>query len=328
MLTDRFGRVITYIRVSVTDRCNLRCLYCMPEEGMPWFGGPELLNYDEMVRILAVGARLGLRKVRITGGEPLVRPGLPELIARLRDLPGVSALAMTTNGVLLAQHAQELCDAGMQSLNISLDTLRRDRFLQMTRRDLFDRVWEGIEKAAALPFRKIKLNAVLARGFNDDEILDFVRLTRERPFEIRFIEPMPLGPADFWQRSRVVPVPEVLERIRREEEIEELDVPQDTRGPARLYQLRGGRGVVGLISPVSREFCQLCNRIRLTADGKLRGCLMADGELDFRAALRGGADEAEIEGLFLQAMARKPERHFINDEEFVTPGRSMSQIGG
>ncbi|MBE7560365.1 GTP 3',8-cyclase MoaA [bacterium] len=327
-MVDRFGRVITYIRVSVTDRCNLRCLYCMPEEGMPWFAGPDLLNFDEIARVLAVGARLGLRKIRITGGEPLVRPGVPELAARLAALPGVTALAMTTNGVLLAPHVEELYRAGVCSLNISLDTLQPARFMQMTRRDLFARVWEGIEKAAGLPFPKVKINVVLARGVNDDEILDFARLTRTHAFEVRFIEPMPFGPTAAWQEGRVVPAAEILDRIAREEEIAELDIPQDTRGPARLYRLRGARGMVGLISPVSREFCQLCNRIRLTADGKLRGCLMADGELDFRAALRNGAGEPEIEGLFLEAMARKPERHYINEEDFVVPGRGMSQIGG
>ena len=328
MLVDRFGRTITYIRVSVTDRCNLRCMYCMPAEGLPWYASPDLLTYDETLAILAAGARLGLTKVRITGGEPMVRPGLPEFLSRLSKLPHLTRLAMTTNGVLLEQHAGEICAAGVQRLNISLDTLSRERFEKMTRRDLFDRVWRGIEKAAALPFEKIKLNAVLARGFNDDEILDFVRLTYRYPFEIRFIEPMPLGGAGFWQRDRVVPVPEVLERIAAEEDVEELDLPVESRGPARIYRIAGAVGTFGLISPVSREFCELCNRVRLTADGKLRGCLMADGELDFKDALRTGATDADLEGLFQEAMQRKPERHTINDADFVQPERGMSQIGG
>lgn len=328
MLTDRFGRVITYIRVSVTDRCNLRCMYCMPEEGMPWFASPNLLSFEEIARILSVGARLGLVKVRLTGGEPLVRPGLLELIERIAAIPRIHTLAMTTNGVLLAQHVEQIQRAGVHSLNISLDTLRPDRFQTLTRRDLFHRVWEGIEKAAALPFRKIKLNVVLARGFNDDEMVEFVRLTRRHPFEIRFIEPMPFAPTDFWQRDRVVPVAEVLERIRREEELEEIEAPEESRGPARLYRIPSARGRVGLISPVSREFCRLCNRMRLTADGKLRGCLLSEGELDFRAALRNGAADADLENLFLEAMIRKPERHHINDEDYVAPVRGMSQIGG
>jgi GTP 3',8-cyclase len=327
MLIDSFGRSITYIRVSVTQHCNLRCLYCMDEDSDPE-QSEELLTFAEIERILRVGCRLGLSKVRITGGEPLLRPGLATLITTIASIPALSAISITTNGVLLEQHAQEIHDTGVNSINISLDSLQRERFEQITHRDLFIQVWQGIQAAIALPFSSIKINVVLTRGINDDEIINFFRLTQDYPLQVRFIEPMPLGPEGFWQRDKVVSAIEILERIRAEEELVEIDLPCKVRGPARIYQTPGAPGTIGLISPVSHDFCETCNRIRLLADGKLRGCLIAGGEVNLRPALRGDEDDKQLEDLFHQAVQLKPEQHHINDADYTPPNRSMPRIGG
>lgn len=339
-LIDPFGRPITYIRVSVTDRCNLRCRYCMPSERPEWLERGHVLSFEEIERLMRVAAQEGVRKVRLTGGEPLVRRDLPELVARLSRLPGLETVAMTTNATLLARHARELKEAGLTRLNVSLDSLRRDRFRAITRSDQFDEVWQGIRQALVAGFQPLKINVVVIRGFNDDEVADFALLTRDYPFHVRFIEYMPIG-GDIrdWSREKVVPCGEIRARIAERVELEEEGgegnrgeggtVPGGAdAGPERLWRVKGG-GRLGFISPVSDEFCARCNRVRLTSDGMLRGCLMRDGEVDFRAALRGGASDDEIRQLLHHAIGRKPEKHLINSPEFRhAEFYTMNRLGG
>lgn len=341
-LIDAFGRHITYVRISVTDRCNLRCRYCMPKAGPEWMERGTILSFDEIERFVRVAAARGVRKIRLTGGEPMVRRGLTDLVRRIAAIPGIQTVAMTTNATMLARSAVELKAAGLTRLNISLDSLRRDRFREITKADMFDDVWAGIQAALAAGFAPLKLNVVVIRGFNDDELADFARLTLTHAVHVRFIEYMPIG-ADGtdWSRDRVVPAAEIRERLMAEVGLEPEGSPADREagglpaatldgdaGPERLWRVPGG-GRVGFISAVSDEFCARCNRVRLTSDGMLRGCLMRDGEVDFRAAFRNAADDAEISALLDSAMGRKPEKHLINSDEFVASGYyTMNRLGG
>jgi len=271
-LKDNFHRTIDYLRISVTDRCNLRCRYCMPETGIPSFGHANIMRYEEILRVAGAAVGLGFRKIRITGGEPLVRQGITEFMRQLIQLPGLRELTLTTNGVLLGEKAQELYDLGVRRINVSLDTLKRKKFEYITRRDFLLNVMGGIHKAAKVGFYPIKINIVAIRGFNDDEILDFARLAEKQPYHVRFIEYMPIGDGNDWKPEQSISSEEIRHIIQQYRPLEPLE-HDSMDGPAELYSFPGAAGRVGFISPLSNSFCESCNRLRLTADGKLRSCL-------------------------------------------------------
>lgn len=321
---DRFNRSISYLRVSVTDRCNLRCVYCMPADGVPWVPHTKILRYEEMLRVVQVGASLGISKIRITGGEPLVRRGIASFVGMLAAVPGVDDLAMTTNGTLLEAHAQELADAGLHRVNVSLDTLRPERFRAITRCGTLEDVERGFRAAQEAGLEPMKFNMVLMRGVNDDEVVDFARRTLDEAFHIRFIEEMPVGPSG---RERFVPISEVRGQIEDAFGLLEAVRLRAGNGPASYYRIPGAKGTIGFISAVTEHFCHQCNRLRLTADGNLRPCLLSNEEIPLREALRSGISDEELRSLFLSAVAAKPERHHLL--EGASPdGRNMSQIGG
>ena len=321
--TDHFARPISYLRVSVTDRCNLRCAYCMPVEGVPWRPHDDILTFEEIERIVRVAAALGISKVRLTGGEPLVRAGIVDLVRLLALVPEVDDLAMTTNGTLLPRHAGALASAGLDRANISLDTLRPERFRRITRLGDIRAVLAGIESALDANLAPVKLNVVLMAGENDDEIADFVRLTLDRPLHVRFIERMPIG-ALGPEPSALVPTDLVMRRIEAEFGRLLPGRPDRGNGPAAYYTLTGARGTLGFISAMTDHFCSHCNRLRLTADGNLRPCLMSDTEIALRPALRSGVSDEELRALILEAVFAKPEAH----GEIAEGERKMSQIGG
>jgi cyclic pyranopterin phosphate synthase len=327
---DAYNRPISYLRISVTDRCNLRCIYCMPPEGVPSRSHDEILRYEEIETLVRAAAELGISKVRLTGGEPLVRLGLVDLVDALARVPGVDDLAMTTNGILLARHAQELAEAGLQRVNVSLDTLRPERFQHITRRGRMEDVLAGMEAARAAGLAPVKINTVVIRGMNDDEVVNFARKTVETEWNIRFIEAMPVGnsvlAAGGW-RDRVVTAQEIRRQI--EAALGDLEPAKMGvgNGPARYYRLPGAKGTLGFITPVSEHFCYQCNRLRLTADGQLRPCLLSDQEIDLRTPLRGGAGVEEIKELLLKGIEDKPMRHHL-DECQLPEKRVMSEIGG
>ena len=324
--SDNFDRPISYLRVSVTDRCDLRCVYCMPAGGVTWRPHGEILHYEEIERVVRAAASLGISKVRLTGGEPLVRKGLVDLVAMIASIPGIDDLAMTTNGILLARHAEELKAAGLKRVNVSLDTLRPERFRTITRLGELSDTLEGIAAAKEAGLVPVKVNTVVIRGLNDDEVADFARLTHEPDWHVRFIEVMPVGDNTDWAGNGYVPMGEVRERIERE--LGELRPAKlGGGGPARYYRLPGAQGAIGFISPVSQHFCYQCNRLRLTADGKLRPCLLSDSEIDLRTPLRQGATIEETKRLIVEAVRAKPERHHLS-EQIIPQGRAMSEIGG
>jgi len=326
-MIDAYRRNITYLRVSLTDRCNLRCTYCMPEEGIAWMPTPNLLTDDEIVRVVAITARHGLKKVRLTGGEPLIRSGLPDLVRRLCDLPGIEEVTLTTNGVLLAAQAAALYAAGLRRINISLDTLRPETFAATVRRDLFHQVWEGIVVAERVGFDPIKINVVLQQGINDTEVLDFVRLTFKTPYHIRFIEQMPCADWEMWRRV-YRPFSNAREAIESTWGPLSAVVLDAESGPAEVFRLSGARGTVGFIHAISHDFCDRCNRIRLTADGKIRPCLFSEMVVDLRHALRSGADDEVIEGLLRLALTIKPEYHELDMIPQKKSLHTMVNIGG
>jgi cyclic pyranopterin phosphate synthase len=324
---DNFNRPISYLRVSVTDRCNLRCVYCMPPEGIPWRPHEEILRYEEIETVVWAAAELGISKVRLTGGEPLVRKGLVDLVSMISCIPGIDDLAMTTNGVLLACYAKELKAAGLKRVNVSLDTLRPERFRTITRLGELSDTLDGIAAAKEAGLVPVKINTVVIRGLNDDEAVDFARLTYAPDWHVRFIEVMPLGNNADWAGNGYVPMGEVRERIERE--LGGL-IPAKLGvggGPARYYRLAGAQGTIGFITPISEHFCYQCNRLRLTADGKLRPCLLSDYEIDLRTPLRRGASAEEIKALIIEGIRNKPERHHLS-EQVIPQGRAMSEIGG
>jgi cyclic pyranopterin phosphate synthase len=324
---DNFNRPISYLRISVTDRCNLRCVYCMPPEGVPCRSHEEILRYEEIELIVRAAASIGISKVRLTGGEPLVRLGFVELVRMLARIPGIDDLAMTTNGTLLARYTAELAQAGLKRVNVSLDTLQPERFRQITRRGDLAAVFEGIAAAKEAGLVPVKINTVVVRGLNDDEAVDFARLTLEEDWHVRFIELMPLGTNIAWAGDGYVSMGEVRHRIK--DALGEL-VPAKERfgnGPARYYRLPGAVGTIGFISPVSEHFCYQCNRLRLTADGRLRPCLLSDYEMDLRTPLRQGAGLTEVRELLIRSIGAKPERHHL-DESISPRERAMSEIGG
>jgi cyclic pyranopterin phosphate synthase len=323
VLLDTFGRTATDMRVSLTDRCNLRCTYCMPAEGLPWLPSDELLSDDELVRLVRVAASAGVRTVRLTGGEPLIRPGLPGLVARLAELV---ELSLTTNGLGLVRLAQPLADAGLKRVNVSLDTLKPERFLELTRRDRFDDVVAGMAAAADAGLSPVKVNTVLMRGVNDDEAEALLDWCLERGYELRFIEQMPLDPQHAWSRAEMVTADEILEQLSARYTL----TPLEDRGsaPAEAFLVDGGPARVGIVGSVTRPFCSTCDRIRLTADGQFRTCLFAREETDLRTPLRAGATDDELAERMGLAVRAKKVGHGIDDPAFLQPDRPMSAIGG
>jgi cyclic pyranopterin phosphate synthase len=327
MLIDSFGRVHDNLRISVTDRCNIRCFYCMPESGVEFVRRSEILDFEEIERFVRIAVTLGVSKLRVTGGEPLVRRDLPVLIRRLADIPGIRDLALTTNGVLLPELAGPLYDAGLRRINVHIDTLDRERFRQITRRDDLDRVLAGIETARHLGYR-IKLNAVAVKNLVEPDVVPLARFARENGYEVRYIEFMPLDAQNLWDRGKVLLADQIIETLSRE--IAPLvPVPDpDPRAPATEYNFADGIGQVGFIASVSRPFCLNCNRIRLTADGKLRYCLFAIQEDDVKGLMRSGATDGEIADLIRRNVGGKWIGHEINSGKFVPPPRPMHSIGG
>jgi cyclic pyranopterin phosphate synthase len=380
-LIDSYNRTIDYLRISVTDRCNFRCVYCMPEQGAPIAPKEDILTFEEIERLARIAVSLGMTKIRLTGGEPLVRRDIDQLVCKIGAIPGLTDFSMTTNGFLLARHAENFSRAGLTRINISLDTLRPERFVKLARRGSLDEVLCGIDAAESAGLVPIKLNCVMMRGWNDDEVVEFAKLTYDRPFDVRFIELMPINwsrgddsasemqsffalsaPSDYRKSDRIQlyanantatfrsafhsPDPEVqtgqldaaqmrrafvsTEEIKRniEADLGEMSPAEIvTNGPARSFRLPGARGTVGFISQITNDMCVSCNRLRLTADGMLRPCLMADGEVDLRTAMRSGADDAAIEELFRLTVFHKPREHRLEDG-LAPIGRNMSQLGG
>jgi cyclic pyranopterin phosphate synthase len=324
---DNNHRVINYLRLSVTDRCNLRCIYCMPEEGVEFVPHNEILTYEEMLRVVSLSVLHGIRKVRLTGGEPLVRKGIIPFIERLCRIDGLEEISLTTNGVLLKDFARPLRECGICRVNVSMDTLRPERFCRITRRDYFDRVWEGIEAAESAGFQPIKINVVAMRRMNDDEILDFARLTFRKPYHVRFIEMMPVGEKNSWTAERFLSIKEIRSMIQRLGPVTPLDSkPLD--GPAQRYVLKGAKGEIGLIGALSHHFCKKCNRLRLTADGHLRGCLFSEQETDIKTPLRQGKENGHLLELITNVIFNKPENHGLDIYSPRKCVRSMNSIGG
>ena len=327
MLLDPFRRKINYLRISITDRCNLRCRYCMPEEGIPLIPHEEILTYEEILRIVRVFATEGISKVRLTGGEPLVRKGIVDFVSRLSQIEEIKDLSLTTNGILLKQFAHDLKKAGLRRINISLDSLTKERFCQITRKDDFERVWAGIEEALRVGLFPIKINMVAIQGLNDDEIESFARLTLHLPLIIRYIEYMPSGNGEEWKESDILTIPRIKDRLERVGKL--IPIPSGRwDGPAKRYRIEGALGEIGLIGPVSSHFCHDCNRLRLTPDGKIRTCLFSDAEIDVKELLRNGGSDQDLKERLLVALREKPERHPIHTLQFKKCQRNMSAIGG
>lgn len=350
-LSDSFHRPISYLRVSVTDRCNLRCVYCVPPQGVQHISPHQVLRYEEIIRIVRAAQTLGITKIRVTGGEPLVRSGIVDFIRMLAGVEGIQDIAMTTNGILLGKYARELREAGLKRVNVSLDTLRPDRFRQVTRGGRLKELLDGLEAAQKAGLTPIKINVVAMQGFNNDEVQDFGRLTQDREWHVRFIELMPMGQGGQERLDELEALADTprcvspdFQNLLREGHIQDgfLSIAQVRNlleplgdlepsevmgnGPARYYRLPRARGTLGFISPVSEYFCANCNRLRLTANGRLRPCLLAEHELDLLATLRQGASQDELQALLREAIAAKPERHLIDRN--VVPRDRMVQIGG
>jgi GTP 3',8-cyclase len=327
-LIDSFGRVHDNLRISVTDRCNLRCFYCMPEDNVQFMPRADLLTFEEIARVARIAASLGITKLRLTGGEPLVRRELHKLVELLAAIPGIHDIGLTTNGLLLAEEASRLYDAGLRRINVSLDALSPEAFRKFTRRDGFEQVLEGIQAAQQAGFDPVKINAVSVRGMTEDEIVPFGHFARETGCEVRFIEYMPLDAENHWERGKVLFAHEILERLSQEIQ-PLLPLPdQDSRAPATDYEFADGVGRIGFIASVSQPFCLSCNRIRLTAEGKIRNCLFSLEETDLRGLLRGDGTDAEIAKAIRSSVAAKKEGHEINTARFIQPLRPMHSIGG
>lgn len=328
---DSYRRKIDYLRISVTDRCNLRCVYCMPPEGIELMDPHGILRYEELLRVARVAVEHGVTKIRVTGGEPLVRRGIIEFLSSLASLKDLEDLSLTTNGVLLRDYAQRLKDAGLKRVNVSLDTMKRERFLKITRGDNLKQVLDGLEEALRVGLTPVKINMVVIKGFNDDEVLDFAKLSLTRPYHVRYIEYMPFNSQEGWQKDKCLTAKEIKEMIEKEiAPLEAVADPEGGAGPARRFRFKDAAGEIGLISPLSEHFCGSCNRLRLTSDGKLRVCLFSDSEIDIRKALRDGSGDDVIEHLLFQAVAEKPEGHNIsfNENVFKKCSKTMSFIGG
>jgi GTP 3',8-cyclase len=329
LLVDSYGRRIKSMRISITDKCNFRCVYCMPAEGLPWLPRAEILTYEEIAHLSRVAVGLGIEQIRLTGGEPTVRRDLPELIRMLHSIPGLRSLSLTTNGVLLTRLAGSLAEAGLTRINVSLDSLVRERFAELARRDALDQVLAGLEELEKYPtIRPIKVNAVAMRGFTEAEVLDFAHLARRKPYVIRWIEFMPLDADQIWRKEDILTGGEIQAIIESEFGPLTRITTGDKSETARRYTFADGIGEVGFINPVSEPFCATCDRIRLTADGHLRTCLFAHIETDLRAPLRSGAADEEIAQTIRDAVWHKELKHYIGDKRFRRTARSMSMIGG
>ena len=326
-LVDTHGRIVRDLRISVTDRCNLRCVYCMPAEGMPWLPREEILTYEEIERVARVCVECGVHGIRLTGGEPTVRKDLPVLVRKLRALSPSLDLSLTTNGIQLVAMADALRAAGLDRVNVSLDTLSRERFQRIARRDRLADVLAGLEAARHAGFSPIKVNAVLVRGFNEDEAVPLARWARENGFELRFIEWMPLDYSQAWDRTQLVSAAEILAQLAAALPLGPEE-DGDPSAPARTWRWADGSGRVGVVASVTRPFCGTCDRIRLTADGQVRTCLFAHREYDVRSLLRSGAGDDALEALLRDAVRRKLPGHLVGQREFVQPARGMSSIGG
>jgi cyclic pyranopterin phosphate synthase len=327
-LPDTFGRVATDLRVSVTDRCNLRCTYCMPAEGLPWMAKPEMLSDDELLRVIAIFVGLGVRQVRLTGGEPLLRRSIVELVAGIATLQPRPLIAMTTNGVGLERLAESLAGAGLDRVNVSLDTIDQQEFFKLTRRDRLADVERGLKAAASAGLTPVKVNAVAMRGINDHSAADVLQWCLDRGYQLRFIEQMPLDAQHAWQRDQMVTAADIHQQLSSRFQLTPL--PDEARGsaPAELFEVDGGPARVGIIASVSAPFCAACDRVRLTSDGQVRNCLFARTEVDLRGPLRAGASDAELAALVQGEMWRKARGHGIGSPGFVQPERPMSSIGG
>ena len=329
MLADSFGRIATDLRVSLTDRCNLRCAYCMPPEGLDWLPKADELTDDEVVRLIRIGVELlGIREVRFTGGEPLLRRGLAGIVARTAELRPRPEISLTTNAIGLERTAETLRAAGLDRINVSLDTLRPETFRKLARRDRLPDVLDGLAAAAQAGLRPVKVNAVLMRDLNDDEAVPLLRYCLDHGYELRFIEQMPLDAQHGWKRAEMVTAEEILAALGREFTLTPDDPRQRGSAPAEAFDVDGGPARVGVIASVTRPFCGTCDRVRLTADGQVRNCLFARSESDLRGPLRAGADDAELAAAWRRAVAVKLPGHGINDPSFLQPDRPMSAIGG
>ncbi|WP_333655879.1 GTP 3',8-cyclase MoaA [Dissulfurispira sp.] len=326
LIKDKYERIIDYMRISIIDRCNLRCIYCMPSEGIKPIEHKDILGYEEIIRIVRIAAGLGARKIRLTGGEPLIRKDLPYLVSSINSIEGIEDISLTTNGLLLKKYAQSLSSAGLRRVNVSLDSLRPERYREITRGGDINSVLEGIHEAENAGLLPIKINMVPIRGFNDDEIEEFARLTLKTSYNVRFIEFMPIGAKEIWDHEKYISTEEIKERASKIAPL--IPVKIRRSGPARYFRFEGAPGVVGFISPITHHFCNSCNRLRLTSDGKLRPCLFSETEIDLKSAMRCGASDEEIERLLRLSIEIKPEGHSINHEKCFTHLKPMSKIGG
>ncbi|MEE8329499.1 MAG: GTP 3',8-cyclase MoaA [Thermodesulfovibrionia bacterium] len=325
-LEDSYKRRIDYLRVSITDKCNLKCVYCMPKKGIKHFDDSEILTSEEIVRFVRIARKNGLRKVRITGGEPLMRKDILSLVSSIKKT-GIRDLSLTTNGIMLSKYAGKLKKAGLDRANISLDTMDADKFRTITNGGDISRVWEAVEAAEEVRLSPVKINVVPIRGFNDDEILSFAGLTFDKNYHIRFIEFMPVGFNELWTKEKCISSKEIIDSISKLGSLERL--PFRGKGPSRNYRIKGAKGVIGIISPLTDHFCGFCNRLRLTTDGKIRPCLFSEKEVDIKTPMRSGASDEEIERLFFDSIKVKPQRHMLNEN--VSSSwflKSMSKIGG
>lgn len=328
---DKFDREINYLRVSITDRCNLHCSYCRPKEGISLKGHDDILRYEEIIRIVSMAVKLGLIKVRITGGEPLVRRGFIEFIAELKKINGLQDISLTTNGILLEEYAQGIFDAGIHRINISLDSLNKEKYFHITNGGNLEAVLRGIAKVEEIGFSPIKINAVAIKGFNDDEVLAFAKLAVDKPFQVRFIELMPMGQSNLDHGEDYLSMTQLIQKISSKYELEQLKVKKSkSDGPATIFRIIGGRGEIGFISPVSSHFCSTCNRLRLTADGRLRACLLKEEEIDLKKALSENCSDAVLERLIRETILLKPKHHDLDcsDRHLKKCHRDMSEIGG
>jgi cyclic pyranopterin phosphate synthase len=326
-LIDQYNRRLNYLRISITDRCNLQCIYCMPHGGLPKLRHEDILTYEEILRLVRIATKLGVRKVRLTGGDPFLRKDVFDFIPRLTSLPGLEDVSLTTNGIYLKENLEKLKSFGIKRLNVSLDTLQREKYQRITGYDGLEVVWEAIELARKLGFDPVKINVVAIKGLNDDELLDFARLSLQYPFHVRFIEYMAIGVT-----APDVPLQHIPSSLIREqlEELGELvPVPKSAYGgPAERFRFKGAPGEIGIISPVTNHFCHVCNRLRLTASGNLRPCLLSDREEDLRGPLRDGASDSELSAIFLKAASKKPHEHHSDSEHSIPFSGQMSSIGG
>jgi GTP 3',8-cyclase len=327
MTTDLFSRSITYLRLSLTDHCNLRCQYCSPGTDKKKLANTDLLSYEELIRIVTIAVQMGIKKVRLTGGELMVRRNIISFIRQLGKIEGLNDIRITTNGTLLAPHLEELQAAGVKKLNISLDTLKPEKFQQITGANLFSKVWESIQKAKTLGFSPIKINIVAMKDVNDDEIMDFGRLSQKEPFQIRFIEFMPMGKDTIWNKDRYISTESIKKILSQIGELSRVS-SEKSAGPARIFRFAGAKGSLGFISPISNHFCEKCNRLRITSNGKLRSCLLTDKETNLKKIIRSNCSDNDIKQALIKTILQKPKGHTMVEKEIENCHGQMSRIGG